>query len=297
MSLLFTPHKIGTLNLPNRIIRSATAERMADDITGLPLATLKACWQTLAVGGCGLIISGHMYVHPSGKCHPEMTGIYSDEHIAPLHELTTAVHQIGGLVAAQINHGGMQCEPDCVPEPIAPSAIQTEFLSQPATEISLAEIEMLIDAFAQAARRAKAAGFDAVQMHAAHGYLINQFISPFTNRRSDEWGGDLHGRTRFLREVAPLCANRWAKPTRFHQIRYAGRPLGWLDCCRRRGSGRDDGNMGLDGVEISGGLRASNSKRGINQLDREAYFRPSRSWPVPIPVCRSSWSAACAVTP
>ena len=165
MSLLFTPAKIGSLEIPNRIIRSATAELMANDLDGSPREQLKSLWVALAKGGTGLIISGHMYVHSSGKCHPEMTGIYSDDLIPALKECVDAVHSAGGLIAAQINHGGMQCDKKSVNETIAPSALDEDFLEQPAREMSTDEIEMLIDAYGQAARRAKEAGFDAVQIH------------------------------------------------------------------------------------------------------------------------------------
>jgi 2,4-dienoyl-CoA reductase-like NADH-dependent reductase (Old Yellow Enzyme family) len=273
--MLFTPAKLGTLSIPNRFMRSATAERMADDQTGQPLPSLKACWQTLAEGGCGLIISGHMYVHPSGKCHPEMTAIYSDDHIAPLRALTDAVHQAGGLVAAQINHGGFQCDPQSVQAPIAPSAFLAEFIAQPMRSMTTAEIEMLIDAYAQAARRAKAAGFDAVQLHGAHGYLINQFISPYSNLRKDEWGGDLNSRTRFLREITRAVRQQVGQsyPVFIKFGMQDGLPDG-LTAAEGAEVVAMMADMGLDGIEISGGLRASNSKRGINQPDREAYFRP-----------------------
>jgi 2,4-dienoyl-CoA reductase-like NADH-dependent reductase (Old Yellow Enzyme family) len=142
-----------------------------------------------------------MYVHPSGKCHPEMTGIYTDDLIPDLERLAQAIHDEGGKVVAQINHGGMQCSTETVDETVAPSAINVDFLKQPARELTVDEIEALIDAFAQATRRAKQAGFDGIQLHAAHGYLINQFHSPFVNRRQDEWGGRLENRARFLIRV------------------------------------------------------------------------------------------------
>jgi len=128
MSLLFTPSQIGNLDLPNRLVRSATAESMADG-DGRPLPSLKRLYQDLARGGVGLIITGHMYVHPSGRAHPEMTGIYSDDLIPGLADLADAVHQEGGRVAVQINHGGMQCR-DTGSETIAPSAVNATFRDQ-----------------------------------------------------------------------------------------------------------------------------------------------------------------------
>ena len=275
MSILFTPAKIGSLEIPNRILRSATAERMANNLDGSTSEQLKSLWMELARGGTGLIVSGHMYVHPSGKCHPEMTGIYSDALIEPLKACVDAVHEAGGLIAAQINHGGMQCASETVNGTIAPSAIDEDFLEQPAREIRSDEIEMLVDAYGQAARRAKEAGFDAVQVHGAHGYLISQFISPYTNRRDDVWGGDLQGRTRFLREVVRAVREKVGRE--YPVFIKFGMEDGVGD-----GLTAEMGaeviplmaEMGLDGIEISGGVRAQSVRKGIRDETREAYFRP-----------------------
>jgi 2,4-dienoyl-CoA reductase-like NADH-dependent reductase (Old Yellow Enzyme family) len=182
--VLFDPGRIGSLDLPNRLIRSATAERMAEP-DGRPRPALKALYRELAEGGVGLIISGHMYIHPSGRAHPEMTGIHADDLIPDLAELASVVHRVGGRIAAQINHGGMQCSRQTVAETMAPSAVDAPFLPRPAREMTSDEIAGAIQAYADAARRAREAGFDAVQIHGAHGYLISQFLSPFVNRRGD----------------------------------------------------------------------------------------------------------------
>jgi len=274
MSLLFTPGKIGTLEIPNRLIRSATAERMADD-AGYPRQQYYDLYRELAAGGVGLIITGHMYVHPTGKCHPEMTGVYSDDQVPGLAKLAQVIHAEGGKVVAQINHGGMQCAKEAVDGTMAPSAIDEEFLEQPAREMTPDEIEILIDAYAQAARRVKESGIDGVQLHGAHGYLINQFISPYVNRRTDEWGGDIEDRTHFLREVTQAVRE---------QVRQDYPVLikfGMQDSIEG-GLAADEGaqviarmsEIGLDGVELSGGLRATNAKKGIRRPKDEAYFRP-----------------------
>ena len=275
MSLLFTSAKIGSLEIANRIIRSATAEDMASDLDGSPTEQLKSLWADLAKGGTGLIISGHLYIHPSGKCHPEMTGIYSDDLIPALKDCVDAVHNAGGKIAAQINHGGMQCAKESVTGTIAPSAIDDDFLSQPAREMTLDEINMLIDAFAQAARRAKTAGFDAVQIHSAHGYLISQFNSPYINKRSDEWGGDLQDRTRFLREVTRAIREEVGADYPVF-IKFG------MEDGKEGGLSAEEGaeiiammeEMGLDGIEISGGVGASSVRKGIKNASKEAYFRP-----------------------
>ncbi len=277
MSALFEPARIGSLKLPNRLIRSATAERMAY-ADGRPRPELQDLYRELARGGVGLIISGHMFVHPSGKAHPEMTGIHSDCLIPDLSELCGAVHQAGGRVAAQINHGGMQCSRRTVSQTIAPSDIDAVFLRRPARAMTGGEIAMMIEAYADAARRAQEAGFDAVQIHGAHGYLISQFLSPFTNRRDDAWGGELADRMRFLRAVCEAVRER-VGPSYPLFIK-----LGMMD-------GLEDGlspeegadvvaaleGMGLDGVEISGGIgggEALNTRSPIRSRADEAYFRP-----------------------
>ena len=276
MSMLFTPVAIGALTLPNRIVRSATAERMADD-EGRPQPRMADVYRELVRGEVGLIVTGHMYVHPGGKAHPEMTGVYSDELIPGLARLAEAVHQEGGLVTAQINHGGMQCYLAAVPDAIAPSDVLTSTRNRPAREMSVGEIELVIDAYAQAARRVKEAGLDGVQLHAAHGYLISQFLSPFINKRTDKWGGDLEGRMHFLRavcqavraQVGPLYPV-WTK-------------LGMQDAVEG-GLTLEEGTrvvealqgMGLDGVEISigvAGVRSGSMRTGIRTEADEAYFR------------------------
>ena len=275
--MLESPGTIGDLRLPNRLIRSATAERLAEE-SGEARPELAEMYRELVRGGVGLIVTGHMFVHASGKAHPEMTGIHSDEMIPSLAMLATAVHEEGGRVAVQINHGGMQCAPESVAETMAPSAIEAPFLQRPAREMSVAEIEMLVRAYAGAARRAKEAGFDAVQIHAAHGYLVSQFLSPFVNRRTDEWGGSPEGRMRFLRRVCEAVREEvGAEYPVFTKLGAVDGVEGGLavEAAMRVVAELED--MGLDAVEISGGVggdRNLNARPGIRREEHEAYFRP-----------------------
>jgi 2,4-dienoyl-CoA reductase-like NADH-dependent reductase (Old Yellow Enzyme family) len=276
MTLLFTPHQIGSLETPNRLVRSATAERMADS-DGRPLPPLTRLWEELARGGVGLIITGHMYVHPAGKAHDEMTGIYSDDLIPDLAKLAQAVHALDGLVVPQINHGGMNSQADSVSEPIAPSAIDESFLTKPAREMTPLEIDAAIQAFADAAGRCQEAGFDGVQIHAAHGYLIGQFLSPFVNKRTDRWGGTAEKRMRFLREVCSAVRDQVGDEYPV-LIKF-----GMMDSVKG-GLSSEEGaqvvaalaDMGIDAVEISGGLggenRTLNVRKGIKSEEKEAYF-------------------------
>ncbi|OQY31276.1 MAG: hypothetical protein B6243_08680 [Anaerolineaceae bacterium 4572_5.2] len=272
--MLFTPGRIGSLELPNRLVRSATAERMADE-KGFPKPELEALYTELAQGGVGLIITGHMYVAPSGKCHEEMTGIYSDEHIPALVRLTKTVHKEGGKIAAQINHGGGSSNAETVAEPIAPSSAGEPYFMRSARSMAPGEIEETIQAYAQAARRAKESGFDAVQIHGAHGYLISQFTSPLTNKRNDQWGGNIENRTRFLRRVCQAIREQ-VGPDYPVFIKF-----GIIDGLEE-GLLPEEGiqiisqfiEMGLDAVEISGGVGYQSTRKGIRKPAEEGYFMP-----------------------
>jgi len=275
--VLFDKTQVGNLALRNRLVRSATAEMMADE-AGRPLPQLAELYRELTRGGVGLIITGHMVVHPSGKAHPGMTGIFSDDLIPGLAELANTVHAEGGAIAVQINHGGRQVRIGLADDPIAPSALAPNPPRSGARGMTIDEIEMLVDAYAQAARRVKEAGFDAVQIHAAHGYLVSQFLSPLANQRNDEWGGSLENRSRFLRKI--IAAVRDQVGPGFPVLA----KLGIRDESEKGFTLREGvaivGQLrewGLDAVEISGGLAETstfNIAGGIGPGDNEATFRP-----------------------
>ena len=197
--VLFERSSINSMALENRLVRSATYEAMAgedgcvtDDHIGL--------YTKLAKGGVGLIIAGFAYVHKNGVCGPRQLGISDDRHVPGLKRLTDAVHAAGGKICSQIAHAGRQTTRALLGgiPPLAPSDLEPDpFYHTVPRAMTGAEIEVTIEAFVNAALRSKAAGFDAVQLHAAHGYLIAQFLSPHTNRRTDEWGGHIENRMRF----------------------------------------------------------------------------------------------------
>jgi len=195
MNDLFQPYELGPLHLRNRFVRSATTSAWADE-RGVVGPEILRRYEELADGEIGLIVKGHLYVDPRGKAHTGMAGISSDEHVPALAQLTAAVHDRGGLVVAQINHGGCEAEAG---ERMGPSALTTP--EWRARAMDAREIRDAVAAFGHAGRRAADAGFDGVQIHAAHGYLLSQFLSRLANRRSDEWGGSLERRRRLLREV------------------------------------------------------------------------------------------------
>jgi 2,4-dienoyl-CoA reductase-like NADH-dependent reductase (Old Yellow Enzyme family) len=201
--LLYEPTTINNMSLKNRMVKSATYESMASE-DGSVTDQLIDMYTSLAKGGVGLIITGYAYIQENGHCMPLQTGVFSDDNIPGLRKLADAVHAEGGKIALQIAHAGRQTTPTLIggQTPMAPSAMEADpFFHTEPRAMTTGEISETIDAFAAAAVRCKKAGFDAVQLHGAHGYLISQFLSPFTNRRTDEWGGNTENRMRFVKEV------------------------------------------------------------------------------------------------
>jgi 2,4-dienoyl-CoA reductase-like NADH-dependent reductase (Old Yellow Enzyme family) len=191
--------RIGPLVTRNRIIRSATSESMADP-GGFITDAYRRLHLRLARAHVGLIFTGHCAVHRSGRYIRGMTEVTSDEHVPVLRTFTDAIHAEGARIFAELNHAGSQSRvPDMTP--IAPSVVPNPQFHRTPREASDAEIRELIDAFARGARRVREAGFDGVHVHAGHGYLISEFLSPVANRRTDAWGGSLENRQRFGLEV------------------------------------------------------------------------------------------------
>ena len=202
MSVLFTPQRVGHVDIKNRFVHSATYEGMADP-DGQVTDTLIKRYRQLAQGEVGLIIPGFMYVHPLGRAYNAPMGIHSDEMIDGLTRLVKAVHEFDSKIFFQINHAGQQTSPtDIGQTPLAPSSSVRDPINffKP-RQMDESEITDAVKAFADAAERAVKAGADGVQVHCAHGYLINQFLSPFFNRRQDKWGGSSENRFRFLKQV------------------------------------------------------------------------------------------------
>ncbi len=196
---MFDPIRINGLELPNRIVRSATFENMAVD--GKVSDELVSVYRELARGEIGLIVAGSAYVRPDGYFGKRQTAIYSDDFIPGLKRMVDAVHEEGGRIAIQIHHVGRRVGAEYEGTPVSPSAVTDEHISMTPRALTGEEVHGLAEAFVLGAHRAMEAGFDAVQLHAAHGFMLNQFISPHTNRREDEWGGSTEGRIRFIAEI------------------------------------------------------------------------------------------------
>ena len=276
---LFEQTAIGSMVLANRFVRSATNEGLAD-AEGRATPELTAVLAGLARGGVGLIVSGHAFVSPEGRAGPRQLAADSDDCLPGLARLADEVHAAGGKIALQLAHAGLFAKParkDLLP--VGPSA--PDFDSDlNAAPLDVSGIARVVDAFAAAARRARAVGFDAVQIHCAHTYLLGQFISPFFNKRTDGYGGGTENRSRLPVEVVRAVREAVG----------GGYPvLAKLNCDDFLPGGLTPGEAlavacrleasGLEAVELSGGsvakaaTFASARPRNLHDPEKEAYYR------------------------
>ena len=236
MGKLFETTTIGGLQLANRFVRSATWTGLADDDGNCPPA-LAGLISELARGGVGLIVTGHAYVHPSGKHAPRQLGIDSDRRIEGLSGLTRAVHDAGGKIAIQLGYGGA-------------------YLSRARVgQMTGDDFRNLAAAYAAAALRAERAGFDGVQIFAAHGFFLSQMLCPRYNPRTDAYGGALENRTRCLLEVTDAVRQAVGGdfPVLVKLNAHDGIPDG-LSLSESVQIGEMLQRHGLDAIELSGGL-------------------------------------------
>lgn len=203
---LFEPIKIKSLELKNRIMMAAMVTNFATN-EGYVTERLIGYHTRIARGGCGLNVTEDAYVSIDGKRINNCLGVYDDKLIPGLKSLAKAVHKEGGKISLQIFHGGRECSSEITGfQPIAPSSLISRFRGftkkvEIPREMSVEEIEIMVSKFGDAAKRAREAGFDAVEIHGAHGYLISQFLSPYSNKRTDKYGGDIIKRATFLLEI------------------------------------------------------------------------------------------------
>ena len=276
MQTLFDETILNGMVLKNRLVRSATWEGMAD-ADGRPTMKLAEYNAALAQGGVGLIISGYAFIRPDGKQLPGQLGIHTDAFYLELRGLADAVHDKGGKICLQLVHCGGQATTQSAGRlPLAPSAVKVDQYPETPDELTEEGIKELIAAFGDAARRAMGCGFDAVQLHGAHGYLINQFLSPLTNRRTDGWGGDLEGRSRFLMEC--YRSVRGAVGPDFPvliKLNGSDNLAGGLSPEDALSAARALAAEGIDAIEVSSGTPASGEETPVRQqIDtpgREAY--------------------------
>jgi 2,4-dienoyl-CoA reductase-like NADH-dependent reductase (Old Yellow Enzyme family) len=276
MSILFTPVQIGSVTVPNRFARSATHDFMADDEGNVTDVHVEL-YRLLAEGEVGLIITGHAHVQPSGQASPRQMAVFDDRFVEGLARIPEIVHHFESRVFLQIAHAGRQTkEKLCGCIPVSPSAVYDPVSKIMPRELAPDEIRALIVDFISAAKRAKRAGFDGVQLHAAHGYLLSSFLSPHTNRRADEWGGPVENRARvlveILRGVKAACGRDFPVIVKLNSTDFLEGGLVLEDAVR---VARMIEAEGIDGIEVSGGMAEAGRGSvwaGLRGEDEEGYF-------------------------
>lgn len=198
---LFSPLTVKNLTLANRIVLPPMANNMSDD-SGAVMKSHIQHYVRRAKTGIAMVIVEHAYICREGRVNSKQLGIHHDSLIPGLSELALAIKASGAVAGIQITHGGGKASAETADgSPFAPSAGIVSGGSEPAIELDTIEIAEIIDAFVTAAQRATAAGFDFVEIYGAHGYLLNQFLSPLSNHRTDAYGGDLQNRMRLPLDV------------------------------------------------------------------------------------------------
>jgi 2,4-dienoyl-CoA reductase-like NADH-dependent reductase (Old Yellow Enzyme family) len=271
--------------LPNRLVKAAMSEILADPATHAPTDELVRLYERWARSGAGLLITGHVIVDPEGLGEPGNVMIIDDRHRAGLRRWADAAQSRGAHLWMQLNHAGRQAPKRLTRRPVAPSAVPLKgmggMFAKPRA-LEEREVEALVERFAVAAAVAKDSGFAGVQVHAAHGYLISQFLSPRTNLRDDAWGGDAIRRGRFLVEV--VHAIRAAVGPAFPvgvKLNSADFQRGGFTIEESMDVARALEEAGIDLLEVSGGNYESPAMAGSGELrkqqrasslEREAYF-------------------------
>jgi 2,4-dienoyl-CoA reductase-like NADH-dependent reductase (Old Yellow Enzyme family) len=266
---LLAPGHLGPIATRNRIVRAGTSETMAL-ADGEVSEQLVALYRTLAANEVGAIFTGHLFCHERGRYARRQAGIHDDALLPGLARIAGAVHDAGGVILAQVAHAGSQSRVARV-APLAPSAIPNALTGRRVPAATEVEIREAVSAFAAGARRAIEAGFDGVHIHGANGYLISEFLSPLTNQRDDDWGGDEERRTRFAVDV--VRAVRAAVPedrALTMKLGLVDAPAGGLGLGQSVAVARRLVAAGVDALELSCGvMRApTDSARQYVAVDR-----------------------------
>lgn len=284
--MIFEEINLGGVNAKNRIIRSATHDGLADD-NGAPTEKLIRKYEFLAKNDVGAIITGYAGVSENGMSpYPAMLKIHNDDNLVQFGKLTEAVHKYSTPIVLQIAHCGRQTSSKVIgAQKVAPTAKRHLFYPDKAKALDKNEIELIIDDFVNSAIRAEKCGFDAVQLHAGHGYLLHDFLSPYGNNRTDEYGGSVENRSRIVCEIIKKIKEKTSLPV-------------WIKISaednRKNGMRVDDAveickileNAGLDCVEVScgtveDGMNTMRSK--VMPMDAVFEYRePCASFPKPL---------------
>jgi 2,4-dienoyl-CoA reductase-like NADH-dependent reductase (Old Yellow Enzyme family) len=287
---VFSEGRIAHLAVKNRLIRSATYEGgMTED--GRVTAEILSLYRSLAEGGVGTIITGHMAVTREGKASDRQICIYDDCHIAEIAQIAEVVHASGTdcKIVAQLSHAGRQVLHDnTVAECVGPSDVPSPILRKRARELTADEIQSIVDCYVDAIARVKKAGYDGVQLHAAHGYLLSSFLSPYTNRRDDQYGGSIEKRVTILREIIGKARESVDDFPILIKMNCTDHVAGGIDIETFPEVAKEVSALGFDAIEVSGGmwdclirsekelgffpLPIPEARTRINSLDKQSYF-------------------------
>ncbi|MBD3229362.1 MAG: NADH:flavin oxidoreductase [Candidatus Lokiarchaeota archaeon] len=285
-SILFTSQKLGNLKIINRVVRSATWMGRAKR-NGEMTYNLISVYEKLAKNNIGLIITGFMFVSKKGKAAPHQAGIHEDFLIPGLKNLVSRVKEYDeAKIFAQIAHGGKQLlafNPKNF-TPLAPSAIKDKLSGIMPKKMSIKEIKEVINDFIQGARRSYESGFDGVQLHIAHGYLLSEFISPYCNKRNDEYGGSVENRFRIIKDIIIGIQDELGKDypiaAKLNVADFV-KEEPQLTIEESKKYAKKMADLGIAAIETSGGLFESAkygnqtaSRVKIKEIEDEAYFFP-----------------------
>ncbi|MEE8413676.1 MAG: NADH:flavin oxidoreductase [Dehalococcoidales bacterium] len=273
MAELFEPVTIGSLELKNRVVRSATWDGAADP-SGAVTDDSVALFRELGRGNIGLIVTGHAFVSLLGQATSAQYGVHTDEMIPGLKRLVEAVHQGGAKIAIQITHSGINSgylrQQGIALQVVSPrnglKALQQEMTD--------GDIEALIDDFVLATQRAIEAGFDIVQLHGAHGYMMSQFLSPLSNQRTDRWGGSDANRRRFhlemIKKIRQVIGRDFPLMIKFGVMEDRE---GGLSLSESVKTAQEMVEQGIDALEISSGGSRGSIPRLAEDGSEQVVFR------------------------
>jgi 2,4-dienoyl-CoA reductase-like NADH-dependent reductase (Old Yellow Enzyme family) len=284
---VFSEGNIAGLTLGNRLVRSATYEAaMTGD--GRVTDGMLSLYRNLAEGGAGMIITGLMGVMPEGKAFHKQACIWDDGYIDEIARIADVVHgsKQGCKILAQLHHAGRQKRLDS--EHVGPSAVPSPLSKKSVRALSAEEVRNIIKCFSEAIVRVKKAGFDGVQLHGAHGYLLSSFLSPYTNRRTDHFGGSIRNRLNIIREIVSLARETVGDFPLLIKMNGDDFLEGGINVDTFPDLATEVENAGVDAIEISGGmwdclarseeelgffpLPIPESRTRIDTRDRQSYF-------------------------
>lgn len=276
MKTLFDETYISGMKLKNRFFRSATNDHAADK-EGHVTEELLQIYENLAKGGVGAIITGLAHVTDAEKLNEGQMGIYKDSFIEEYKPLTDAVHQYDARIIIQLVCNGVQNRSTADGLLWGPSAVEDLAYQQAPKEMTKEEIRIMTESFAEGALRAKKAGFDGVQIHAAHGYLLSKFLTPYYNRRTDEYGGSVENRARALLEtytaIREAVGEDFPVLVKINSDDFMDQGMCFAECryiCQLLE------RAGISAIEVSGGSPSSRRSEGVIRKvtpENESYFK------------------------